>query len=339
MAFRHAPLGHSRDDRNPVIFFIHTMKPIFTILILHGLFSPLFAATIQNYTICSDALTRPNGTPCLITRRYQKDGTAYALVVDLQTLNVAETPLSELRDCKNMPLTHLSQTPFITALKEATATPSPLQNAGLTHLKGTNSYLTMDLCPSARPLDRPFLIWLLSSTAQRPIPIGLSITGKWLQSHESDFKWLQDQEHQGHFEITWINHSATHPYDPTQTLTKTFLRTEGIDFETEVITVEKMLLERGSVPSVFFRFPGLVSSDDLMTQLRRWSLIPIGSNAWIAKGERPKAGSIILLHANGNEPKGLQMFKRLSTPPPPARPTRSSHPPFDALRFGSQSDP
>jgi len=35
-------------------------------------------------------------------------------------------------------------------------------------------------------------------------------------------------------------------------------------------------------------------------------LIPVGSNAWLAKGEEPKDGSIILVHGNSNEHSGIE---------------------------------
>jgi len=38
-------------------------------------------------------------------------------------------------------------------------------------------------------------------------------------------------------------------------------------------------------------------------------LIPIGSAAWLAKGETPRAGSLILVHANGNEPEGIRLLQ------------------------------
>ncbi len=62
----------------------------------------------------------------------------------------------------------------------------------------------------------------------------------------------------------------------------------------------------GFIPSPFFRFPGLVSDRQLIENLRDLHLIPVGSNAWLAKGESPQMGSVILVHANGNEPDGIR---------------------------------
>ncbi len=37
----------------------------------------------------------------------------------------------------------------------------------------------------------------------------------------------------------------------------------------------------------------------------------IGAVLWLALGLRPRPGSIVLVHPNGNEPAGLRLFWRL----------------------------
>ena len=55
-----------------------------------------------------------------------------------------------------------------------------------------------------------------------------------------------------------------------------------------------------------------MSNKTITDQILEWGLIPIGSGAWLAKGENPKvSGSIVLIHANGNEPVGVDDFLRL----------------------------
>jgi hypothetical protein len=71
------------------------------------------------------------------------------------------------------------------------------------------------------------------------------------------------------------------------------------------------MLERGLTPSVFFRFPGLVSDEKLFHIITSFGLIPVGSDAWLAKNQWPKNGSIVLVHATGNEIIGIQRFLRL----------------------------
>jgi hypothetical protein len=40
-------------------------------------------------------------------------------------------------------------------------------------------------------------------------------------------------------------------------------------------------------------------------------LIPVGSDAWLGLNQWPKEGSIVLVHANGNEPIGIHRFLEL----------------------------
>jgi hypothetical protein len=55
----------------------------------------------------------------------------------------------------------------------------------------------------------------------------------------------------------------------------------------------------------------LVSDKEIFKQINGFGLIPIGSDAWLGKNQWPKNGSIILLHANGNEPIGIERFFKL----------------------------
>ncbi len=71
------------------------------------------------------------------------------------------------------------------------------------------------------------------------------------------------------------------------------------------------MIERGLVPSAFFRFPGLVSDRELLLTVESFGLVPVGSDAWLGKNEWPREGSIVLVHANGNEPVGVARFLKL----------------------------
>jgi hypothetical protein len=119
---------------------------------------------------------------------------------------------------------------------------------------------------------------------------------------------LKREAAEGRLAITWVNHSYHHTYDPKEALGHNFLLTPGTDFAGEVLELEQLMLSRGLVPSPFFRFPGLVSDAATVKRLREFSLIPIGSDAWLAKGESPRPGSFILVHGNGNEPKGIKLL-------------------------------
>ena len=171
------------------------------------------------------------------------------------------------------------------------------------------SFITGDLCPSRRPLDRAFLEKLEAAAA--PVPVALSISGLWLIRHEADFAWLKDQERTGALRIDWVDHSYTHPYAPDRPLDQNFLLTPGVDMRTEILDTERLLIAEGETPSVFFRFPGLVSNSALMQAVAGYHLIVLGADAWLAKTSRARAGGIILVHLNGNEPAGLDIFSTL----------------------------
>jgi hypothetical protein len=204
---------------------------------------------------------------------------------------------------------------FTLALEKHTSPPCPLQNDGLTEADNfrKGSFLTVDLCPSQKAFEKRLFEGLITLWKDRrdAAPVAVAITGAWAVRHEDDLQWLRDQIQAQKLRVTWINHSFHHPYDRSKPMAENFLLTPGTDFEQEVLANEVMLLEHGLLPSVFFRFPGLVSDCNLIDRLRKLSLIPVGSRAWLAKGEMPQAGSIILVHGNGNEPQGVDLLLKL----------------------------
>ena len=89
-----------------------------------------------------------------------------------------------------------------------------------------------------------------------------------------------------------------------------YLLTRGVNPEDEILRTEKLIIANGETPSLFFRFPALVSSDPLMQAVRRFHLVTLGADAWLAIGQKPGPGSIVLVHPNGNEPFGLKVSRR-----------------------------
>jgi hypothetical protein len=190
------------------------------------------------------------------------------------------------------------------------AVAAPVQtNLGLSHGKRDGSFISGDLCPSRKPLDRSFLE-LLAKTEPR-IPVALAISGLWITRHATDFRWLQEQARNGALDITWVNHSYHHPYVPGRPRETNFLLTPGIDIEAEILDTEKLLVANGETPSVFFRFPGLVSDEALLQVVRKYHLVVLGADGWLAFGPPLRPGVILLVHPNGNEPQGLARFSRL----------------------------
>jgi hypothetical protein len=189
------------------------------------------------------------------------------------------------------------------------------QNSGIESgmPKETGITLTADLCPSHRPLDKIIFtdIFHQFQKVERPVPVALSITGIWMRQHPQDLQWLKMMQGDSGLSITWINHSFNHRVNVKAPLKENFFLEPGTDINYEVLETEKAMLKNGLLPSVFFRFPGLVSDQQLIYKITDFGLIPIGTDAWLAKGQQPQAGSIVLIHGNGNEPVGVNDFIHL----------------------------
>jgi hypothetical protein len=251
----------------------------------------------------------------MIIREFENDGKNYFFLVNPQTL---ETKIDETNfyQVKYMSFeearTFFKATPYQKALAKAEKQSVNLQDAGIESgmPKETGISLTADLCPSHRPLDKRIFtdIFKEFQKVERPVPIALSITGVWMHQHPQDLEWLKQMQREHEIYITWVNHSYNHRVSATLPLKENFLLEPGTDINYEVLETEKAMLKNGLLPSVFFRFPGLVSDQQLVYKITDFGLIPIGTDAWLAKGQQPQAGSIVLIHGNGNEPVGVDDF-------------------------------
>lgn len=262
------------------------------------------------------AADRDSGAFRLAIRRMEIDRSAMLLTVDPTTL---ATSLEREQDwsCADTDDERQKDTRYVQAVRSscapqaggAASSSAVIADGGLIHGSTTGSFITGDLCPSHRPLDRSFVQRL--EKVETPLPLALSISGTWLVRHQADFQWLRDQERLGALRITWVDHSYHHPYVPGRRYADNFLLMPGVDMRAEVLDTERLLIASGETPSVFFRFPGLISNPALMQVMHDDHLIVLGADAWLAKSPRAKPGDIILVHVNGNEPAGLEVFSAL----------------------------
>ena len=193
------------------------------------------------------------------------------------------------------------------ALREA----SPWDNAGIRQWpsRRRGAWLSFDLCPSSRPLDRwVFRDLLAMQPKNTALPVFLEVSGRWMATHVQDLAWLYRREAQKQLDITWVSHGEFHPYNPRVPWRQTFDLTPGLNFEQEVLGPEKRLLAGGQLPSVWYRFPGLISDSAHVHQLLAWGLIPLASGAWLNKGDPLREHDIVLVHGNGNEERGLELL-------------------------------
>jgi hypothetical protein len=252
-------------------------------------------------------------------RTYAQNGAELALVVspeDFSTRVVRRETLTQVAPASWAAIGQaLAGTPYLRALSDANQHASALQDAGITHLLPAEHgvVLTVDLCPSRKPIDEILIQSVLSTFTpeEHPVPIALAVTGTWMAKHPADLAQLIALDHKNKLKITWINHSYHHRYDPKLPLVKNFLLENGTVLEEEVLKNEIAMLDAGITPSPFFRFPGLISDAEIVHSVVAYGLIPIGSDAWLAKKEKAKAGDIVLVHGNGNEPAGVNAFLAL----------------------------
>ncbi len=270
---------------------------------------------VSDYKVATGWIEGPRGrAPLVALRAFVLDGKACYLGIEPTTL---ATRIVAAEGTRLQPAlwqkvrAALSATPYGRALAEAEGHESAPQGAGLSHLRAVDGIsLTVDLCPSRHPLDRRLFSELLREMGawERPVPVAIAITGSWMNAHPRDLAWLLALEREGRVELTWINHSYGHRVDPAAPLARNFLLEPGTDVAHEVLATEAALIERGITPSAFFRFPGLVSRPALVRTITDLGLVPTGSDAWLAKGQTARPGSIVLVHGTGNEPVGIRRF-------------------------------
>jgi hypothetical protein len=266
---------------------------------------------VESYRPVFQRCRAAGGAQRLAIRRMLIEDQGFVLIVDPDTL---ATRLARDQDlsCTDTNDTQQHDTRYMRAVA-APGPPAPtrwvIANGGVLRGTGAGSFLTADLCPSRKPLDRAFLEKL--QALQTPLPVALAVSGTWLTHHRTDFQWLQAQESNGGLQITWVDHSYHHPYVPGRAIAQNFLLSPGIDSRAEMLDTEQLLIENGETPSVFFRFPGLISNPALMRMAADLHLIVLGAGAWLARAPRAGPGDVILVHANGNEPAGLRIFSTL----------------------------
>jgi hypothetical protein len=267
-------------------------------------------AAVADYKPVLRACVTADGRKAIAIREMTIAGQKIALLADPEALTT-RLERAACWTCHDEDEGELNATRMGRAIRESAEAPGIvhrgfLQNAGLTHGAGAGDFVTGDLCPSKRPLDRAFFTRLEAESPHAPV--ALSISGLWLIHHFDEFRWLVDQRNSGALDILWTDHTFHHPYHRKLPDDANFLLSKGVDPQEEILDTERLLIANGETPSLFFRFPGLVSSDPLMQAVRQFHLVTLGADAWLAIGQKPGRGSIMLVHPNGNEPTGLKVF-------------------------------
>ncbi len=262
----------------------------------------LYAHTISDYTVNKFCY----GNSVNI-RSFKLDGKNMQLSVDMTTLKTSiHSPVKTIGSrCDKA--SYFQGTPYAKLLRKSTSTPYPLQNDGITHTNGGIT-LTTDLCPSSKKGFERRLYQGIIDKFKNPVPVTLFISGRWILKHRVAFEQFKRWQKNGKLDITWANHTYKHTYHPKKPLAQNFVLSKGYNLKKDILNLEKLLILNSITPSIFFRFPGLVSDKKSIDTVKKLGLITIGSNTWLAKAQKIKNNSIILVHGNKNEPKGVDIF-------------------------------
>ncbi|XPV70509.1 MAG: polysaccharide deacetylase family protein [Halarcobacter sp.] len=283
------------------------MKTVFLLICI--LSTAIFAnekVQIKEYKIVNKSVINENKYYTIL-RSFSIDDKKYFLVVDensLQTKVLKKEYFFKARENK------LNNSKYKKLLNQYSKPIFTLKNYGLKHINSNSIYLTVDLCPSSKSGYEDSFFNSLNKIYQkhRDIPISIFISGKWIDKHEKQFLELLSLQKKGILDITWGNHTYNHPYNKKLPLEKNFLLIDKTNIIDEVLDLEKLLLSYGLTPSILFRFPGLISDKKSSLLINSLGLIPVGSDTWLAKNEMIKQGSLVLIHGNKNEPKGIIKF-------------------------------
>jgi len=265
---------------------------------------------ISDYKPIKQVVIDTNHHRYVAIRHFEKTGVSSYLLVDPQTLKTSIQPASNFDIAKNQDDV-LKSSIYARALARTTAPPFPIQNQGLTHAFHSAphvAYLTIDMCPSSHAFNKDFYERLIAFGAKHHLPMTIDVSGLWIVRHGEEYSWLKKAIAAGQLNVTWVNHAYLHRYLRDAPLERNFLLIPGTDVDSEILEVEKLLIADNQTPSIFFRYPGLVSDPYVVTRTRELGVIPLGADAWLAKGQPIRDGSIVLVHANGNEPAGLELL-------------------------------
>jgi hypothetical protein len=294
------------------IFLIMAMI-LFTVTIAQAY--PKITAYMPYYALYTES--QQNKTTCyIIIRKFKYNSTQVYLYIHPDTLQtgILKNPQGTIQqNSLHNIIQQCADTQYAKLYQKALQKSKRIFNAGITHVDTNGMIVSFDLCPSKRPIDSDFIEKFIAlKKTPTPLPVIICISGKWMLTHPEDLQWLQSLASNGKLDITWANHSFTHFYSRKLPVRKNFMLKEDTNVAREVLQNEVCMLEHDIIPSVFFRFPGLVSNQKIYEKVMGYGLIPLGADAWLAKGKKPMAGSIILVHPNGNEKKGTTILLQLA---------------------------
>jgi hypothetical protein len=188
-----------------------TARPIPLLLGLF-LWAPLVSGGehVKDYRPFSGlASLRRSHETLLVLRTFRQGRERRCLVLDPTSLKTSLRTAGELEieaATRDVLEKRLGPTAYFGALRDAMANAAAVQNAGLTHLLASppGIALTVDLCPSQKPLERGLFTELVREFGkeERPVPVAVAVTGVWMEAHAPDLEFLKELESSGDISIT-----------------------------------------------------------------------------------------------------------------------------------------
>ena len=253
------------------------------------------------------------GTTLLIRREVILDGSHYVVATDvgssLQSYLVAEDELQG--KVRRTALDGTAWDGYREWFRDQATKEAGLRLGNGQGLEKTVS-LTVDLCWSLRPYEEEFFH---SLPKMLPDPRGavypaIFVSGQWLQQHPLEMDRLIELGQEPLTELIWGLHSSEHPK------TGGFMNDYAPEeVRADTLEVESLLLEWGIVPTVYYRFPGIIHDRIRLEEILELDLFPIDVDSWMAVvgtahpyGHPVRDGSIVMVHGNGNEPEGIAVL-------------------------------
>ena len=257
----------------------------------------------------------PAGSTYVCRRQVTLDGTPFVLLTatgdDPQTYLVAAAALEGQAQPADLTGTTWAKRLawFQSAAKHGLALRSGAR-ASLVHALSA----TADFCWSLRAMESDFLLNTAPGGEHgAPPALTVFISGRWLEQHPADMETLIALDQGGSVALNWGLHSWVHPKAGE------FMDDLPADVvRSDTLRLESLMLEWGIVPTVYYRFPGLIHDTLRLDTILAMDLLPIDCDAWVAVqtedghpfGGAIRDGSIVLVHGNGNEPIGISRFQR-----------------------------
>ena len=259
----------------------------------------------------SDVLTLKVGSVLLIRRKVSVDGSACLIATDCERSLVSYLfDEDELRKKSSEgDLTKTTWAGYRRWFEKQAVKKQALRFGPRANLEKCVG-VTVDLCWSLRPFEEKFFFTTMPNVARnqdRSVSPVLFVSGRWLEQHPTEMHRLIELGRRPRIDLVWGLHSWVHPKSDG------FMNDLAPDeVRADTLRLEKRMLEYGIIPTVYYRFPGLIHDEVRLKEILKLDLYPIDCDSWIAwtGGRGPfhqsvQGGSIILVHGNGNEPKGI----------------------------------